>query len=73
MGQKERITEGEKMTDKLDGLSMDIEFTNRDKLQAVFPECFIEGRLDIDKLLSLCGEYITDDFEKYEFKWKRIF
>ena len=23
-----------------------------------------------DKLLSLCGEYITDDFEKYEFKWK---
>lgn len=70
MGQKERITEGEKMTDKLDGLSMDIEFTNRDKLQAVFPECFIEGRLDIDKLLSLCGEYITDDFEKYEFKWK---
>ena len=31
MGQKERITEGEKMTDKLDGLSMDIEFTNRDK------------------------------------------
>lgn len=58
------------MTDKLDGLSMDIESKNRDKLQAVFPECFIEGRLDIDKLLSLCGEYITDDFEKYEFKWK---
>lgn len=59
-----------KMTDKLDGLSMDIESVNREKLQAVFPECFIEGRLDIDKLLSLCGEYITDDFEKYEFKWK---
>ena len=53
------------MTDKLDGLSMDIE-----QLQAVFPECFTEGRLDIDKLLSLCGEYIADDFEKYEFKWK---
>lgn len=56
--------------DKLDGLSMDIEATNKEKLQAVFPECFTEGRLDIDKLLSLCGEYITDDFEKYEFKWK---
>lgn len=58
------------MIDKLDGLSMDIESMNRDKLRTVFPECFIEDRLDIDKLLSLCGEYITDDFEKYEFKWK---
>lgn len=58
------------MTDKLDGLSMDIEAENKARLASVFPECFTEGRLDIDKLLSLCGEYITDDFEKYEFKWK---
>ena len=58
------------MTDELDGLSMDIEAENKARLQSVFPECFTEGRLDIDKLLSLCGEYITDDFEKYEFKWK---
>ncbi len=55
---------------KMDGLSMDIETTNKEKLQMVFPECFVEDRLDIDKLLSLCGEYITDDYEKYEFKWK---
>ncbi len=58
------------MENKLDGLTMDIESANRDKLRAIFPECFTEGRLDIDKLLSLCGEYITDDFEKYEFRWK---
>ena len=58
------------MADQLDGLSMDIEAANRERLQAVFPECFTEGKLDIDKLLSLCGEYITDDYEKYEFKWK---
>lgn len=58
------------MTEKLDGLTMDIESENKARLRAVFPECFTEGRLDIDKLLSLCGEYITDDFEKYEFKWK---
>jgi len=56
--------------DKLDGLTLDLESANKDKLRAVFPECFTEGRLDIDKLLSLCGEYITDDFEKYEFNWK---
>ena len=58
------------MTEQLDGLSMDLEGANKEKLQSVFPECFTEGRLDIDKLLSLCGEYITDDYEKYEFKWK---
>jgi len=56
--------------EKLDGLSMDIELAERDKLRAVFPQCFTEGKLDIDKLLNLCGEYITDDFEKYGFKWK---
>ena len=59
-----------RMEIKMDGLSMNIETANKEKLQMVFPECFVEGRLDIDKLLSLCGEYITDDYEKYEFKWK---
>ena len=54
----------------LDGLSMDLEQTNLDKLRAVFPECFTEGKLDIDKLLGLCGEYIDNDFEKYRFEWK---
>ena len=28
------------------------------------------GKLDIDKLLALCGEYIGNDFEKYKFEWK---
>ena len=32
--------------------------------------CVSEGKLDIDKLLSLCGEYIDNDFEKYRFEWK---
>lgn len=56
--------------DIMDGMSLDLEQTNKDKLQSVFPECFSEGKLDIDKLLSLCGEYITNDFEKYKFEWK---
>ena len=58
------------MNNIIDGLSMNIEQTNMDKLQSVFPECFAEGKLDIDKLLSLCGEYIDNDFEKYKFEWK---
>lgn len=56
--------------EQIDGLSMNLEQTNMDKLRAVFPECFAEGKLDIDKLLSLCGEYIDNDFEKYKFEWK---
>ena len=55
---------------RLDGMSMNIEQTEMEKLKAVFPQCFAEGKLDIDKLLSLCGEYIDNDFEKYKFEWK---
>ena len=58
------------MPDTIDGLSMDLERTNLDKLRTVFPECFAEGKLDVDKLLALCGEYISNDFEKYRFEWK---
>ena len=65
----ERKTMGVKM-DKMDGLSMNLEQANLDKLRSVFPECVSEGKLDIDKLLSLCGEYIDNDFEKYRFEWK---
>ena len=56
--------------EKISGLSMDIEGVNKEKLKSVFPECFVEGKLDIDKLLNLCGEYIDNDFEKYKFEWK---
>lgn len=58
------------MDNRLDGMSMDIEQTEMEKLKAVFPQCFAEDKLDIDKLLSLCGEYIDNDFEKYKFEWK---
>ena len=56
--------------EKVSGLSMDVEGVNKDKLRSVFPECFSEGKIDIDKLLNLCGEYIDEDFEKYKFEWK---
>lgn len=55
--------------DKFNGQSMDIEQADRDKLQSLFPQCFVGGKLDIDKLLNLCGEYIDNDFEKYKFEW----
>lgn len=55
---------------QIDGFSMDLEKMNKEKLKLVFPECFAEDKLDIDKLLALCGEYIIEDFEKYKFEWK---
>lgn len=51
------------MPEIIDGLSMNLEQANMAKLRSVFPECFAEGKWDIDKLLSLCGEYIDNDFE----------
>lgn len=58
------------MPEMMDGMSMNLEQANMEKLRSVFPECFAEGKLDIDKLLSLCGEYVSNDFEKYKFEWK---
>ena len=55
--------------EKVSGLSLDIEQVEKDKLKSLFPQCFVEGKLDIDKLLSICGEYIDNDFEKYKFEW----
>jgi adenine-specific DNA-methyltransferase len=56
--------------EKLNGMSMDIEKNERERLKSLFPQCFNEGKLDIDKQLNLCGEYIDEDFEKYKFEWK---
>lgn len=60
----------EKDIKKIDGKSFDVETSEKEKLKAVFPQCFIEGKLDIDKLQSLCGEYIDNDRERYKFEWK---
>lgn len=58
------------MDNTMDGMSMDLEQEARDRLQSVFPDCFSEGKLDVNKLLSLCGEYTDEEFEKYRFEWK---
>lgn len=55
--------------EKVSGLSQDIEAIERAKLQTIFPQCFNDGKLDIDKLLNLCGEYIEPGQEKYRFEW----
>ena len=49
---------------------MNIEQANVEKLKAVFPEVFMGGKVDFDKLQGLLGHYIADDKEKYSFSWK---
>ncbi len=56
--------------DKMDGMTMDIEQENVEKLKEVFPEVFMGGKVDFDKLQGLLGHYIADDKEKYSFSWK---
>ena len=56
--------------DKMDGMTMDIEQANVEKLKEVFPEVFADGKVDFDKLQGLLGHYIADDKEKYSFSWK---
>ena len=56
--------------DKMDGMTMDIEKANVEKLKEVFPEVFMGGKVDFDKLQGLLGHYIADDKEKYSFSWK---
>ncbi|WP_375641910.1 site-specific DNA-methyltransferase [Bartonella sp. CM100XJJH] len=56
--------------DKIEGMSQSPVNPDIEKLKAVFPQCFTEGKLDIDQLLNLCGEYIDNDFEKFKFEWK---
>jgi len=61
------------MNDKLSGLSMDIAAAEQEKLRSVFPQCFVEGKLDERKLMELLGTFDTldeNDREKYEFRWK---
>ena len=54
---------------RMDGMTMDIEQANVEKLKEVFPEVFADGKVDFVKLQGLLGHYIADDKEKYSFSW----
>ena len=54
----------------MDGYSKDIVKDDIEKLRSIFPQCVVEGKVKIDQLLNILGEYEERDFEKYEFTWK---
>ena len=41
--------------EKLNGTSMDLVQENVKKLKEIFPEIFIEGKIDFDLLMQICS------------------
>ena len=52
-----------------DSKSMDIVADNISKLKELFPEAFIEGKVDFDALKEVLGDYIDGREERYSFTW----
>jgi adenine-specific DNA-methyltransferase len=48
---------------------MDIVADNISKLKELFPEAFIEGKVDFDALKEVLGDYIDGREERYSFTW----
>lgn len=55
--------------DKMDGLSLDLEKENIDKLKELFPAALEEGKINFDMLRELLGDEVDDSKEKYQFTW----
>lgn len=49
--------------------SGDIVAENVDRLKALFPEVFTEGRVDLDVLRDLLGDFVEESDEKYGLTW----
>lgn len=56
--------------EKLDGLSLDLEKQNIDKLKELFPIAVEEGKINFDLLRAILGDEVDESKEKYQFTWK---
>ncbi len=54
---------------KVDGISLDLEKQNIDKLKELFPEAVEEGKINFDILRAMLGDEVDDSREKYQFTW----
>lgn len=54
---------------KMDGETLDIVKENIEKMKQLFPEVFIEEKIDMEKLQVVLGNYIEDENERYDFTW----
>ena len=62
--------------EKLNGTSMDLIQENVKKLKEIFPEIFIEGRIDFELLRQICRgggvQDLENSKERYSLTWKKI-
>ena len=54
---------------KLDGKTPDLAEDNIEKMKAIFPDIFEEGKIDFSRLKQDLGEYVDDEKERYNFTW----
>ena len=52
-----------------DSQSLDVVTENIEKLKALFPTIVKEGKLDVDELKALLGDYVETGDEFYRFTW----
>lgn len=55
--------------DKMNGLSLNLEKNNVDKIKELFPEAVEEGKINFDMLRAMLGDEVDDSKEKYQFTW----
>ena len=58
-----------KVITAMDSNTLDIVADNVNKLKALFPEAFTEGKVDFDALKEVLGEYVDGRDERYSFTW----
>lgn len=54
---------------QLTGESRNLTAENLKAMQQLFPEAFVEGKIDFDVLRQLLGDFVEDAQERYSFKW----
>ena len=59
----------EKLDPKTDGATPDIVEQNIEKMKALFPDVFTEGKVDFDALRETLGDYADERQERYSFTW----
>lgn len=55
--------------DKMDGLSLNLEKQNIQRIKELFPEAVEEGKINFDMLRAMLGDEVDDSREKYQFTW----
>ena len=59
----------DKLNPRTDGATPDIVGQNIEKMKKLFPDVFTEGKVDLDALREVFGDYADERQERYSFTW----